>query len=243
MNGSSALTGWQASSSGSQISVVAPNTATVTPGAGIGIHINSGNVYVRGLTVQGGTVKAGIVVEAGATLALDRCVVKNNTGGGLIVQSGANFDVANSIFDGNGPGQIGTTTTFGGVYLGGGAPKTGPNRFWFSTVVNNADRGVICFDTTQALSGMLLTGNRSGDYLSCTMDKTSVWSSGKTTSDLTSSYTNQAFLILDSTDHLTANHHCKDLLDPATPHPFDDIDGEARPKPANGNLDCGADEY
>jgi hypothetical protein len=229
-----------ATSSTGQISIIGQSTATTTAGAFVGIHVTAGDLYVRGLTVASGT-NAGLTVDAGATLRMDRCIVKGNAGGGLIVKSGANFDIANSVFDNNGPGLVGTTTTFGGIYLGGSAPSAGPHRFWFNTVVNNQDRGIICFDTTQALTGMLLYGNTNGDFLSCAMDATSKWSSGSPTpSGASSDITNPA---LSSTYHLTTASKCRDFVSASTAHPVDDMDGELRPKPANGKLDCGADEF
>src|SRR5665811_1749501 len=48
---------------------------------------------------------------------------------------------------------------------------------------------------------------------------------------------------LDTTYHLTATSPCRDFIDMTIPHPTDDLDGESRPKPATGRLDCGADEY
>jgi hypothetical protein len=229
-----------ATSSTGQISIIGQSTATTTAGAFVGIHVTAGDVYVRGLTVAAGT-NTGLTVDAGATLRMDRCIVKGNAGGGLIVKSGANFDIANSVFDNNGPGLVGTTTTFGGIYLGGSAPSAGPHRFWFNTVVNNQDRGIICFDATQALTGMLLYGNTNGDFLSCAMDATSKWSSGSPTpSGASSDITNPA---LSSTYHLTTASKCRDFVSASTAHPVDDMDGELRPKPANGKLDCGADEF
>jgi hypothetical protein len=170
---------------------------------------------------------------------MDRCIVNGNLGGGLVVNAGANFEIANSVFDNNGPGLVGTTTTFGGVYLGGSAPSSGPSRFWFNTIVNNQDRGIICFDTSQPLPGMLLYGNINGDYLSCAMDGTSKWSSGSgPLSTGSSDITNPA---LSSTNHLTSTSKCRDFVNVVVPHPSDDMDGDARPK--GTKLDCGADEY
>jgi len=231
------ITSTSMSSSG-QISIVGKSTATTAAGAYVGIHVTALDVYIRNLTIANGG-NSGLVVERGATLRLDRCIIKGNTGGGLIVQSGANFDIANSVFDDNGPGQVGTTVTFGGVYLGGSPPSSGPHRLWFSTIVNNQDRGVICFDTSQALTGMLLYGNVNGGYLSCAMDSTnSKWDSpgaGSDVSDPAFSKTNPY--------HLTSSSKCKDFIDASLAHPADDIDGDVRPKPTTGKLDCGADEF
>jgi hypothetical protein len=225
--------------SGSQISIIGENIATTSAGAAIGIHVTAGDVFVRGVTVANGTSKAGIVVESGATLRLDRCIIKNNVGGGLIVQAGASFDVANSVFDNNGPGVVSGVINFGGVYLGGSAPSSGPHRFWFSTIVNNQDRGVICYDNTQALSGMLLYGNVNGGWQNCTMDSTnSKWDSPGTGSDVS----DPAFSATNPY-HLTSSSHCRDYINASLAHPSDDIDGDSRPKPATGKLDCGADEY
>ncbi len=248
MMGTGSLGVWIGSFSGSQVSIVGQNSATISPGgADIGIHIASGNAYVRGLTVQGVGASAtnpGIVVEAGATLALDRCIVKANAGG-LSVNPGANFDVANSVFDNNQQGLFGTTTLFGGIYLGGSAPSAGLHRLWFNTIVNNQGIGVVCNETTQALTGMLLYGNIGGDYLSCAMDVTSKWSSGKPIPISGSSDTNPP--ALSSTDHLTSTSPCRGYVNGAVAHPPDDIDGDPRPKitPTNPStkLDCGADEY
>jgi hypothetical protein len=225
-------------SSSGKISIIGRNTATTAAGAFVGIHVTAGDVYLRNLTIAAGT-NTGIVVESGATLRLDRCVVKNNDGGGLIVQSGASFDIANSVFDNNGPAAVNTIVPFGGVYLGGSVPAGGLHRFWFSTIVNNQDRGLVCADSTQSLTGMLLYGNVAGDWVGCAMDPTnSKWQSPGTGSDVT----DPAF---SSTNpyHLTSSSHCKDFIVSTVAHPDDDLDGDSRPRPATGKLDCGADEY
>jgi hypothetical protein len=247
LTGGAALSVWEANfADNQQVSAIGRQQATISAGASdIGVHVTKGNVYLRGLTLQGASslnvkaVQPGIVVEGGAALAMDRCRIFAFAGG-LLVKPGANFDVANSVIALNSSGQFGTTVFFGGVFLGGSAPATGPKRFWFNTVVNNDDRGILCADP-QPLFGILATGNgNTGDYATCEMDKTSVWGSGKTSSDGNTSYSGD--VSLDSSYHLKTTNRCYDLIDPATPHPTYDMDGEVRPKPTTGKLDCGADE-
>ena len=232
------LAGISSTPTGGQLSLISKDGATLNGGGAVGIHVTAGDVFIRGVTVANGSDR-GIVVEAGATLRLERCLVKSNAGGGLVVQTGANFDVANSVFDGNGPGAVNTIVPFGGVYLGGSAPSSGPHRFWFSTIVENEDRGLVCADSAQALTGMLLFGNINSDWVGCTMDSTnSKWQSPGTGSDVTDprfSTTNPY--------HLTTASRCRDFVDVSLGYPAYDLDGDSRPYPANGKLDCGADEY
>ncbi|MBN2574981.1 MAG: right-handed parallel beta-helix repeat-containing protein [Deltaproteobacteria bacterium] len=232
--------------SGGQVSVISKDGATLNGGGAVGIHVTAGDVFIRGVTVANGSDR-GIVVESGATLRLERCLVKSNAGGGLLVQAGANFDIANSVFDGNGPGAVGPVR-FGGVYLAGSAPSSGPSRFWFSTVIDNEEVGVVCAESTQRLTGMLLYNNVAGGFLNCLLEiKTqgsvsygadSKWDSPGTGSDI-----NDPRFSSSNPYHLTVSSKCKDFVDASLAHPSYDLDGDARPYPANGKLDCGADEY
>jgi hypothetical protein len=234
-----------------QVSIIGQNSPIVSVGAAnAGIELISGSLYIRGLTVQGvgnGSNGPGIQVDSSASfIGLDRCRILGNAGG-LLLNAGVNFDINNSVFAANASGQVNTTTFFGGVYLGGSAPTTGLSQFRFNTIYNNSDRGVICADSTQKLTGIFAYSNQGGDYASCVMDKTSVWGNGKTAPDNTTSYgnassTDVSLVTSDSSYHLTATNHCRDLVDVSTSHPLDDIDGDSRPNPANGKLDCGADE-
>ncbi len=223
MKGPGALTDFATNPSGFALSVVAQSGATVEPGAHVGLRVVGGEVFVRGLTINGGS-DVGVVVDSGAVLRMNRCVIKDNKLGGLLVNAGGAFDVANTVFDGNGPGMAGPAS-FGGVFLG--TPKiTGPARFRNNTVLNSKLVAIVCEKATQPLSGLLLYQNLGGDIVNCAI------TTSKQTADgdpkLTADY------------HLTASSACRNAGDP-TDFPADDLDGNSRP--LEGRSDCGADEF
>jgi hypothetical protein len=261
ISGTTALEGWTASFAvGSQwVSVIAHlpgmiagrSYPTIVPGAGVGIHVLSGKVYVRGLTVLGSgstiAVNPGIEVDAGAVLSLDRCYVTGNAGG-LLVHDGAGFDIANSVFAQNQSGSVGAVV-FGGAYLGSSTDATMPHRFWFNTVAENQQFGVACASKTQALDGCLLSGDSGGEVVNCTLAATtkspSLSPSGAAgvgfSTDSSAPIFGSQYRLTATTSKSTTSP-CKDFItDPTVLFPPDDIDGQSRPSGAA--VDCGADEY
>ncbi len=232
--------------SASQLSIIGSQSPIIAPGASdIGIHIVAGNVYLRGLEVEGGGSGAavppnnpGIVVEAGVTVVLDRVYV-TGAAGGLWVKSGAGFDIANSIFALNLPGT-GDYGVFSGVSLGSAGAGL-PSRFWFNTVVNNEQIGVSCKNNLQPLVGVLIDGNTGDTVSECAVDNaTSVTNANDIDPPgLTSTNTSTAT----SPYHLTVSSPCASFIPATDSHPPDDFDGDPRPATAGGKISCGAIQY
>jgi hypothetical protein len=239
------------------VSLIGRAGATTNAGAFIGIRVTSGEIYVRGLTIDGGG-NTGVVVEPGATLRMDRCYVTNNGdsggsgGGGLLVKDGAGFDIANSVFAKNQAGSMGAAA-FGGVYLGSATDSTLPHRFWFNTIADNLQLGIACTNREQTIDASLLVNDSSGEVSNCTLAGTTKSStlvpSGKAGKSFSTDNRTKDGLSTSKPYHLTGTQPlspCKDFVTdltllPSVPPPITDIDGELRP---NGSAyDCGADEY
>ena len=151
------------------------NTAGESPviplGVLTGVHVSTGNVLVRDLAVTGGTAASakgavvtgagvtltlrnvsidtgtglGVQADTGATLAMDQCTVKNNPGGGLLI-NGASYNVTNSVF---------ATSSYGVKF---NVPKA-PTSFAFNTVVANTSIAVSCdLSNPQTLTASIVAG-------------------------------------------------------------------------------------
>jgi hypothetical protein len=254
MSGTAALASWSASlgSSAAPIYVIGKNNPTISVSAAdIGIHVISGSVYIRGLTVQGSGSNAlnpGVVVESGAVLGLDRCMVMGNAGG-VLASDGSGYDISNSVFAKNLSGSMGAAV-FGGAYLG--SPGTGlSHRFWFNTIADNDQFGVACTTKTQTLDGCLLSGDAGGEVVNCTLAATTKSPNRSPSGVAGSGFLSDSNPPLFSSSkpyHLTlgtskaTTSPCKDFItDTSVPFPPTDLDGQERPN--NAAVDCGADEY
>jgi hypothetical protein len=158
--------------------IVGRNNATLTPTAAVGsdcITITRGVVYLRGLTVQGGTA-TGVGINAaptgGSTVTLyaDSCRITNNPGGG-IVTNGANFDIENTFVTGNGFNGLSTS---GGLSINS-PPAGGPVILRRITIQSNNGGGLSCSGAVQG-TGVLSFDNTNAQIgascaiASCTSD-------------------------------------------------------------------------
>jgi hypothetical protein len=129
-----------------------------------GIGITSGEIYLRGLTIVGGSAAAqtGIAINAQASanatlfVHIDACTIIGNPGGGILL-GGAAFEIRNTVVTGNGPGQTAGGTTFGGIRVDS-IPAGVTARLERVTLSDNLGPGLSCAGTVAA-DGVLASGN------------------------------------------------------------------------------------
>jgi hypothetical protein len=162
MRGPDALTEWAvATAPATAITVVGQSSATVNPGARVGVRVSAGKVYIRDLKVSNGS-SVGVIAETGADLAMNHCTIAANTKGGILLDA-ADFDITNTTVTGNGPGDDGGAA-WGGLRLKN-LVMTNKRSLGFLTVMNNNQVGVSCSGGVDAAS-VLVTGSAGGVQVS-----------------------------------------------------------------------------
>jgi hypothetical protein len=124
--------------------------------------VSGGTIYIRNLTITGGS--PGITADSGNILHLDHVSVSNNTAGGILLD-GVGFDIKDASINNNGP-NLGTVV-FGGIRI---QNSTTPKSLSLSTITGNDQIGVTC-DSSTALSptptNVLVSSNTGGDIATC----------------------------------------------------------------------------
>ena len=224
--GTSPLNNWSFGGT-TPIAVIGQGGATIGPGAGIGIAITGGDVYIRGLAVSGWT-GVGISVAAGATIELDQCIVTGNAGG--LAVNGGGFEINNSVFAVNAPATV--PAAFAGVYLKGAAAM--PTQFRNNTVYGNMGDGLVCAGA-YLVQGLLLANNTGLQITACNFDLSSlVASTGPIESPFDTDPT-RPYRLSTTTTVCVERGNTTDFSN-------HDLDGNPRPSMANGRPDCGAHE-
>ncbi len=130
-----------------RVVVVGKNDAFISPGAGIGLRATAGSIVaVRALAIRGGA-SVGVQADAAAELHMDRCLVENNSAGGISIGD-AKYEIQNSIMAGNSYGAKFAATS---VPVGSG--------FSFNTVVGNTGNATTCDSTSsRTLNDSIVVG-------------------------------------------------------------------------------------
>jgi hypothetical protein len=137
-----------------KLALVGQANALLGPGAGVGLIVSGGELYARGLTIEGGTKQA-VEVGIGAKLQLENSKVTNNKQGGILVNGGT-LVLRNSTVSGNGPGDfMGMGIFWGGIRMQSPAVGTSLEKV---SVVNNNNTGISCSAAVTG-SGVSVSGN------------------------------------------------------------------------------------
>lgn len=128
-----------------QMSIVGQSTGILTgTGSVATLEVTSGDLYMRALTITGGS--PGVWATGGAILRLDHVSVSNNAAGGILLD-GAGFDIKDTTVNGNGANTA--NAAFGGIRIQ--SSLSSPKSLALSTITGNQLVGVSC-DANTALS-------------------------------------------------------------------------------------------
>jgi hypothetical protein len=153
---------FQRSATSPETSIIGQQSATIASGAQPGLNIQSGAVYVRGVTLSS-SASTGINAVSGnpglVALRLDTVTVNNCQQGGVLLD-GATFDIRNTTVTNNGPGQQGAIS-WGGILVNS-LPASGSTQLSLVTIENNKAPGMECADPITGI-GVFATGNSTAD--------------------------------------------------------------------------------
>ncbi len=239
------------------------------PGGNQVVDVTQGTVVITGLTVRGAagganadgikcnsaslTLRSAAVldsddrgIEAGnCVLDVSRSVIAGNRMGGVRLVDGS-FSITNTFIYGNG--------TNGGLSLN---PNATPNRLEFNTIVKNSANmvgGVNCLGTSSITARNNLihgnTGTAETGGTSCTHSYSVIGIATPPAGTMVRSMTPAEVALVNGNGATVADFHIaaasllRGAAEPgsATGPTAVDYDGEARPNPAGGAADIGADE-
>jgi len=190
------------------------------------------------------TDNKGIGVEsADCPVHLERCLIAGNQGGGVSL-SNLGFTLVNNIIANNGSAGV---TDFGGVKIANSGSYS-PQIFSFNTVARNkasefADSsGVDCFASSMTATNSIVYtgfGAVAATHGSCSWTYSDVEGIAQSNGNIDA--TPDFHDAVGGDFHLEPGSPCQDKADPAATVDVD-YDGQARPQPAGGRSDMGADE-
>lgn len=165
---------WNLTSRLQPMTIAGQNTGTLSGSQPI--HVSGGDLYVKNLTVTGGS--PGIEADTAGIIRLNRVRAVNNQGAGIVVDR-ARFDISN------------TTITDNGLSAGPGIRLTNlssitsaPMSLTYLNVSDNSGGGVFCDtdgDAPLVATGVLATGNGGGTQVTTATCKFSPCTTASTT--------------------------------------------------------------
>jgi hypothetical protein len=149
------------------MTIVGQSTGTLTGAGSVAtLHVTGGDIYIRNLTITGGS--PGLWGDGGAIVRLNHVSVSNNTAGGILLD-GAGFDIKNATISSNAANTAGSAA-FGGIRIQNTPSAiTVPKSLALSSVTSNQLLGVTC-DASTALvpspTSLLVSGTTGIDIAS-----------------------------------------------------------------------------
>jgi hypothetical protein len=160
------------SASRAELSIIGQQTAVIAAGANPGLDLQSGQFYVRGVTISpSGSVGINAAIPNSSlalTLRLDTVTVDSCQKGGILLD-GAAFDIKNTTVTNNGPGQNGTFI-WGGILVKT-LPMSGPTQLELVSIDGNNQVGLSCIGPVSG-TGVFATGNTGGVNIGTACDVT-----------------------------------------------------------------------